>query len=75
MEHKCKSHKWLMIGGLILVGVIALLPFFGIEVGAIGRLSPFLIFILCPIIHIGMMVFMFKGRKKEDETAEENTVA
>ena len=74
MDNKCKSHGWLMWGGMILIGIVMLLPRLGIELGFMGRLSPFLIFLICPLLHIGMMVFMFKGRKS-DETVEENTVA
>lgn len=75
MDHKCKDHKWLMMGGFILLGVMMMLPRLGIELGFMGKLSPFLFFLICPLIHIGMMVFMFKGKKNENSPEEKDSVA
>ena len=66
-NHKGKGHGFLMIlCCLIPILAIALLPRLGVELGPIGRLAPYAMLLICPIMHIGMMVFMFKGRKKED---------
>lgn len=74
MNNKCKNHGWLMWAGMILMAIVMLLPRLGIELGFMGRLSPFLIFLICPLLHIGMMVFMFKGRNNDDP-AEKNPAA
>jgi len=66
-NHKGKNHGLLMIlGCLIPMLAIALLPRFGVELGRIGRLAPYAMILICPIMHIGMMVAMFKGDKKGD---------
>lgn len=64
MNHKGKNHGlWMILGCLIPMLGIVMLTRFGVEVGPIGRLAPYAIFLICPLMHIGMMVFMFKGKK------------
>lgn len=66
-HHNGKKHMLLMLlGCLIPLLAIVFLPRLGVELGPIGRLAPYAIFLLCPLMHIGMMFFMFKGDKKED---------
>lgn len=72
-NHKGKNHSLLMLlCCLIPLIAIVVLPRLGIELGPIGRLAPYALFLICPIMHIGMMVFMFKGNKNQDCHEEKN---
>ncbi|AOY77764.1 DUF2933 domain-containing protein [Clostridium formicaceticum] len=75
MNHKGKNHGILMLlCCLIPLVAILLLPRLGMELGPLGRLAPYAIFLICPIMHIGMMVFMMKGKKGSchgDDSVEE----
>ena len=71
MNHKGKNHGWMMLLCLIPIGAILLLPRFGVEIGPFGRMAPYAIFLICPIMHIGMMVFMFKDKKRDGHHGEE----
>ncbi|NBG88830.1 DUF2933 domain-containing protein [Isachenkonia alkalipeptolytica] len=71
MNHKGKGHGWMMVLCLIPIAAIFLLPRFGVELGPLGRMAPYAIFLICPIMHIGMMVFMFKDKKGEGHHGEE----
>jgi len=57
--HMMKHGLMMMLCCLIPIVLIAGLPLFGLKAGALTGL----IFLLCPLMHIGMMVFMLKGRK------------
>lgn len=66
MNHKGKNHGMLMLlCCLIPLAAILLLPRLGIEIGSLGRLAPYAILLICPLMHIGMMLFMFKGKKND----------
>jgi len=66
-NHNGKKHGLLMLlCCLIPILAVAFLPRLGVELGPIGRLAPYALLLLCPIMHIGMMVFMFKGNKNQD---------
>lgn len=66
-NHKGKGHGFLMLlCCLIPLLAIVLLPRLGIQLGPIGKFAPYAMFLLCPIMHIGMMLAMSKGNKKED---------
>ncbi|AOY74811.1 DUF2933 domain-containing protein [Clostridium formicaceticum] len=74
MNHKGKNHGMMMLlCCLVPLAAILFLPRLGIQLGPVGRLAPYAMLLICPLMHIGMMVFMFKGRKQgccEDEQAE-----
>jgi len=71
MNHKGKNHGWMMLLCLLPIAAIFLLPRMGMELGPLGRMAPYAIFLICPIMHIGMMVFMFKDKKGEGHHGEE----
>lgn len=73
-KNRHKSHGWLMMLACLLpILIIALLPLLGIKAGGLSGLA----FLICPIMHIGMM-FMMKSRnhschernKSEDNIAD-----
>jgi len=67
INHKGKNHGLIMLlGCLIPLLAVVFLPRLGFELGPLGRLAPYALFLLCPIMHMGMMFFMFKSNKKED---------
>ncbi|SET05675.1 hypothetical protein SAMN05660297_01245 [Natronincola peptidivorans] len=77
MNHKGKNHGLLMLlCCLIPILAILLLPRLGLELGPIGRLAPYAMLLICPLMHVGMMVFMFKEKKGnchgDNDVAEEN---
>lgn len=47
----------MMLGCLVPILVIVGLPLLGINAGRLGSL----VFLLCPLLHIGMMAFMMKS--------------
>ncbi len=71
-----KHGLMMMLCCLIPIVIIAGLPLFGIK----GGLSSSLIFLLCPLMHIGMMFMMGKnkkgdschGTKDNDQTQSQN---
>ncbi|MEN1761381.1 MULTISPECIES: DUF2933 domain-containing protein [Anoxynatronum] len=67
-QHEKKGHKHGLMMLLCLVPMIALiaLPRMGIDLGFLGRLVPFAVFLICPLMHIGMMLMMRDHGKKED---------
>lgn len=70
-NHKGKSHGFLMLlCCLIPIIAILFLPRLGVGLGLglgpIGRFAPYAMFLICPLMHIGMMRTMSKGNKKED---------
>lgn len=56
-RHK-KHGLFMMLCCLIPVLIIAALPLMGIRVGSLGGLA----FLICPLLHIGMMVVMMKSK-------------
>jgi len=52
-----KHGLWMLLGCLVPILLLVGLPLLGIR---IGRFSS-LIFLLCPLLHIGMIVFMIKS--------------
>lgn len=70
-----KHGKWMMLACILPIAIIALLPLFGVKLGALSGLA----FLLCPLMHIGMMVFMSKsgnghschGSNKPAESSQE----
>jgi hypothetical protein len=55
-----RSHGWLMMLGCLLpIVIIMALPLWGIKIGRFSSLA----FLLCPLMHIGMM-FMSKSGKR-----------
>jgi hypothetical protein len=42
-----------------------MLPRFGVNIGPLGRIAPFAMLLICPLMHIAMFVFMFKGKKQQ----------
>lgn len=63
MKECGKKHRLLMlICCLIPVLLIAFLPRLGINLGPFTRLAPFAVFLLCPLMHFGMMMFMMKEK-------------
>ena len=66
-NRKGKSHGILMLlCCLVPILVVLILPRLGFELGPIGRLAPYAMFLICPIMHIGMMRAISKGNKKGD---------
>ena len=64
MKERGKKHGLLMLlCCLIPVILIAVLPRLDINLGPFTKLAPFAVFLLCPLMHIGMMFFMPKGSK------------
>jgi len=73
-HEKNQSHKGIMKHGLMMmlcclipILIIAGLPLFGIE----GGFSSSLVFLLCPLMHIGMM-FMMRKNGKESSCHSDN---
>lgn len=65
-NHKGKGHGILMLlCCLIPILIVFLLPRLGFELGPIGRLAPYAMFLICPIMHIAMMKTMFKSNKED----------
>ncbi|AOY77767.1 DUF2933 domain-containing protein [Clostridium formicaceticum] len=65
-NHKGKNHGiFMLLCCLIPLVAILLLPRLGIELGPLGRLAPYAVFLVCPLMHIGMMLFMFKENKND----------
>ncbi|WP_026475914.1 hypothetical protein [Alkaliphilus transvaalensis] len=61
-----KKHGMLMLlCCLVPLLLLALLPRFGVNLGPLGRYAPFAMVLICPLMHIGMMFFMFKGNKED----------
>jgi hypothetical protein len=53
------KHGWMMLLCCLLpIALIAALPLMGIRIGALSGLA----FLICPLMHIGMMVFMMKSK-------------
>jgi len=66
-NHNGKKHGLLMLlCCLVPILAVVLLPRLGLNLGPIGKLAPYAMFLLCPLMHIGMMIGMSKGNKKED---------
>lgn len=66
MRENGKKHGLLMLlCCLIPVILIAFLPRLGINLGPFAKLAPFAVFLLCPLMHMGMMFFMVKGNKND----------
>lgn len=66
MSNHGKKHGLLMLlCCLIPLLLVAILPRMGLELGPIGRLAPYAMFLICPTMHIGMIVYMCKGKKKD----------
>lgn len=65
MEHKNKKHTLLMVlCCLVPLSIIFLLLALGVKVGPLGRFAPLAIFLICPLLHIGLLAFLFKGNNK-----------
>ncbi|SCY16976.1 DUF2933 domain-containing protein [Alkaliphilus peptidifermentans] len=62
-EHGKKHGILMILCCLIPLLLILAIPRFGIELGPLTRLAPFAMILICPLMHIGMMFFMFKGKK------------
>ena len=71
-EKKGHNHGLMML--LCLLPIIALiaLPRMGIEFGSMGRFLPYAIFLICPIMHIGMM-FKMKDHGKHENQQQSGT--
>lgn len=67
-EHGKKHGLLMLLCCLIPVILLAILPRLGINLGPFARLAPFAVFLLCPLMHFGMMFFMMKGSKKDCHT-------
>jgi len=64
MKEHGKKHGLLMLLCCIFpILLIGFLPRLGINLGPFTKLAPFAVFLLCPLMHIGMMFFMSKGSK------------
>lgn len=64
MKAHGKKHGLLMLlCCLIPVMIVALLPRLGFNLGPLAKLAPFAVFLICPLMHVGMMFFMMKGKK------------
>lgn len=71
MDKNCCTGKgnWKLIMFMVLMVGMMVLRFRGAELG-LGSYLPFMIFLICPLMHIGMLVFMFKGNKNKNEAQE-----
>ncbi|GAA0178304.1 hypothetical protein SH2C18_13790 [Clostridium sediminicola] len=59
MNHK-KHGVLMMLCCLLPILLIMGLPLFGFK----GVSFSYLIFLLCPLMHVGMMLFMFKSKER-----------
>jgi len=60
-----KGHGMLMLlCCLIPLMLVFMLPRLGVNIGPLARIAPFAMLLICPLMHIGMFVFMFKGKDK-----------
>lgn len=67
------SHGALMIlCCLIPILLLFVLPYLNIKSPALQAIASAGVFLLCPLMHIGMMFFMFKGDKKENKDEKNN---
>ncbi len=66
-EHGKKHGLLMLLCCLIPVLLIAFLPRLGINLGPFSRLAPFAVFLLCPLMHLGMMFFMVKGKQQNND--------
>lgn len=66
-NHNGKKYGVLMLlCCLIPIVAVGILPRLGLELGPIGRLAPYAMFLLCPLMHIGMVIGMLKNNSKGD---------
>ena len=62
------SHGILMLlCCMIPIALLLALPYLNIKSPAMQAVLSGGIFLLCPLMHVGMMFFMSKGNKKEDK--------
>lgn len=60
------KHMLLMaLGCLVPIALLLILPFFNVDSPILTGILPFAIFLLCPLMHVFMMVFMFRKDKKD----------
>lgn len=60
------KHMLLMaLGCLVPIMLLLMLPSFKVENPILTGILPFAIFLLCPLMHIFMMAFMFRKDKKD----------
>lgn len=58
-----KKHGLLMLlCCLVPLLIILVLPLLGFQVGALGRFASMGIALICPLMHIGLLAFLFKGK-------------
>ena len=69
-EHGKKHGLMMILCCLIPVILLAFLPRLGINIGPFARLAPFAVFLLCPLMHFGMMFFMMKGKEGNNHCTE-----
>ena len=64
MNHKEKNHGLsMLLMCLIPLMAIVLVSILGIDLGPIGRLLPYAMLLICPLMHVGIMLFVFKNKK------------
>lgn len=54
--------KWMMLCCIIPFVLLLVLLRLGLNLGPFTRILPYAALLICPLIHIGMMVFLFRGR-------------
>ncbi len=72
--HKGKSNKMMLLCLLPILAFVVI-RFSGYEFGSMANFLPFMLFLLCPLMHFGMFYFMFKGRNNKEENQGDTEVA
>lgn len=65
-----KGHGLMLIGCVAMMGALFFLPFNGLNIGSAGYI---LLILLCPLMHVLMMMGMH-GKKHEQHNHEETSI-
>jgi len=63
MEKHEKHHgKWMLILCIVPMLAIGILPRLGLNLGPFANLISLGVVLICPLMHLGMMTWLFKGK-------------
>ena len=68
-----KKHGLLMlVCCLIPLGIVFVLPYLGFQVGGVGRFASIGIALICPLMHLGLLAYLFKGNRNSSCCTKED---